>query len=76
MSISNLTSCAGEMSAYLQDFDHWQQPIIPPVEDCATPIFDPGYFYEGSDGQTWFCVSGNAGIEQSWMNLVRRAFSS
>jgi len=57
--ISNLSSCAGELSVYLQNFDNWDEPIIPPEPGCPVPVYDPEYFTEGSTG--WFCMNTNKG---------------
>jgi hypothetical protein len=61
VSISNLTSCAGELSVHLQDLYNWGQPVIPPVQDCPQPVFEPNYFVDGSSGNSWICVSANTG---------------
>ena len=61
VSISNVSSCAGELSVYLQDFDNWGQPIIPPEPGCPVPVFEPEYFVDGSTGDDWICVGANKG---------------
>jgi hypothetical protein len=61
VSISNVSSCAGELSDYLQDFDNWGQPIIPPEPGCPLPVFEPEYFFAGSTGNNWFYVSVSKG---------------
>lgn len=61
VTISNLTSCADELSVYLQVFDNWGRPIVPPFQDCAEPFFDPDYFFDGPTGDEWVCRSLNSG---------------
>ncbi len=56
-----MSSCAAELSVYLQDFDNWEEPIIPPEPDCPIPVFDPEYFVDVSTGNNWFCVSVDEG---------------
>lgn len=57
VTVSNLTSCGEELSAYLQDFDNWSRPIIPPVQNCPESVFEPEYFIDGSTGKKWICLS-------------------
>lgn len=55
VAISNLTSCAKEVSIHLQDFDNWGRPIVPPVSGCPEPVFDPDNFFERPSGNNWIC---------------------
>lgn len=55
VAISNLTNCAGELSIYLQDFDNWGRPVVPPVQGCPEPVFDPDHFFDGPTGNDWIC---------------------
>lgn len=57
VTISNLTSCAVELRVYLEDFDNWGRPVIPPVQDCPEVVFDPDHFFDGSTGSNWVCLS-------------------
>ena len=61
MHISNMSACGGELNLYLQNFDNWDKPIIPPEPDCPVPIYDPEYFVDGSTGSNWFCIDTNTG---------------
>lgn len=57
VTISNLTSCGGELSIHLQDFNNWGRPVVPPVQDCPEPVFDPDYFFGEPFDNNWVCVS-------------------
>ena len=55
--IAHVYSCADELTAYLQDFDNWGLPVIPPVDGCPHPVFDPQYFEDGRTGNDWLCLT-------------------
>lgn len=57
VTISNLTSCAGELNIHLQDFDNWGRPIIPPVQGCPDVVYDPDKFFDDSTGSNWVCLT-------------------
>ena len=54
--MGDVHTCGEELNVYLQDFDNWGRPVIPPVEGCPEPVFDPDYFFDGSTGRDWLCL--------------------
>lgn len=69
MAISNLTSCAEELSSHLQDVDNWGRPVVPPVQDCPEVVFDPDYFFEAFNGSNWICLSKGSTIVLNNLHL-------
>lgn len=55
--IADVYSCADELSTYLRDFDNWGLSVIPPVQNCPHPVFDPQQFFDGTTGRDWLCLT-------------------
>ena len=65
-----MSSCGGELSLYLQNFDNWNDPIIPPEPGCPVPVYDPEYFVDGSTGgSNWSCVDTSTGASGQATNV-------
>ena len=56
MKLDEVYTCADEVNVYLQDFTNWYFPIFPLVPGCPRPVFEPGYFVDGSTEYDWTCV--------------------